>query len=45
MNRVAVRLVVFALVLAGAFGGAYALGNATGGDDPAPVHDMNMDMP
>ncbi|MDO8391485.1 MAG: hypothetical protein Q7V57_13470 [Actinomycetota bacterium] len=42
MHRVALRLAVFALVLASAFGGAYALGSATGGDDPAPVHDMDM---
>ena len=37
------RLAVFAVVLATAFGSAYALGSATKGDDPAPVtteHDM-----
>lgn len=41
MPRVAVRLATFALVLAAVFGGGYALGAATGGDDaPAPAHDM-----
>ncbi len=38
MNRVAVRLAVFTLVLATAFGGAYAIGAATDDDAPAPVH-------
>jgi hypothetical protein len=41
--RIGVRLAVFAVVLATAFGGAYALGSATTGDSPAPVtteHDM-----
>lgn len=42
--RIGVRLAVFAVVLATAFGGAYALGSATEGDSPAPVtteHDMS----
>lgn len=42
--RIGVRLAVFAVVLAAAFGGAYAIGDATEGDSPAPVtteHDMD----
>ena len=42
--RVSVRLAVFAVVLAAAFGGAYAIGDATQGDSPAPVtteHEMD----
>lgn len=35
--RVAARLAAFAVVLAAAFGGAYALGDATLDDGPAPV--------
>lgn len=41
--RIGGRLAVFAVVLATAFGSAYALGSATKGDSPAPVtteHDM-----
>ncbi|HNJ98637.1 MAG TPA: hypothetical protein PLV13_10950 [Ilumatobacteraceae bacterium] len=44
MQRVAVRLAAFVLVLAAVFGGGYALGAATGGDDaPAPMHDNMTD--
>lgn len=46
MQRVAVRLAAFVLVLAAVFGGGYALGAATGGDDqaPPPTHE-HMDQP
>ncbi|CAB4365075.1 unannotated protein [freshwater metagenome] len=43
MHRVAVRLTMFALVLASAFGVAYAIGDATGSDQPpVTTHDMVM---
>ena len=46
MHRVPVRLAAFALVLAAVFGGGYALGAATDGDDaPAPVHQHMGDQP
>ena len=46
MNRIAVRLAAFAVVLATAFGGAYAIGAATDDDAPAPVrqeHDEHQE--
>ncbi|MDO8361325.1 MAG: hypothetical protein Q7V88_00370 [Actinomycetota bacterium] len=45
MRRVAVRLAVFALVLAGAFGGAYAIGEQMSPVHPEPAdHEMQQDM-
>lgn len=41
MSSVAIRLAAFAVVLATAFGGGYALGTATDDDKPAPAHDTH----
>ena len=45
MHRVAVRLALFSVALAAAFGGAYAFGEWLPGDHNSPViddHDMQM---
>ncbi|MEI7547960.1 MAG: hypothetical protein WCK21_07880 [Actinomycetota bacterium] len=42
MHRIVIRLAMFALVLANAFGIAYEIGDATRNDTPAPVHQMDM---
>jgi hypothetical protein len=41
VNHVAVRLAAFAVVLATAFGGGFALGTATDDDTPDPVHPVH----
>jgi len=43
MSSVAVRLAAFALVLAIAFGGGFALGTATDDDPVQPVHPVQHD--